>query len=64
MFPSSRIVSKRSPASRALLRVSQPRVGEPPLSRNLDSERRHVDSDYLVAAALKVQADAPCAAAE
>jgi hypothetical protein len=43
---------------------SQPRVGETPLARNIDSEWGNVDPDHLVTAALKVQADAPCAAAE
>ncbi len=43
---------------------SQPRVGEPPLPRNLDSKRGDVDPDHLVPAALEVQADAPSAAAD
>jgi hypothetical protein len=50
-------------ADRALER-SQPRVGEPPLPRNLDSEWGDVDPDHLVPAALEVQANPPSAAAE
>ena len=43
---------------------SEPHVHEPALLRNLDSQRRDVDSHHFVTAALQVQADAPGAATE